>query len=117
MVLSGGGFDDLVSRDVLEEGWALPVLGVSQAQLPLLVAAPPVHGALVGHGEHVHRVGPGRDGHDVDVLEGGQALGLKHSVRGTGQTPILTTNVLPVSGSGEQDNAGGDTLHKLGGNP
>ncbi len=53
MVPSGGRLDDAISAEGVDEGRALSVFGVAEAQLALLVPAPGVNGPGFGDGKHV----------------------------------------------------------------
>ena len=101
MVLANRHFDNLVPRNVLDKGGAFPVLGISQTQLAFLITAPAIDGTFVGNGEDVDRAGSRRDGNDVDIFEGGKTLWLPNSVGRPRQIRVLTSHVLPISGSRE----------------
>ena len=65
MALSGGRLHDAMVAEAADEGRALPVFGVPEAELAFLVAAPGVDRPVLGDGENVNRARPGR--HELDL--------------------------------------------------
>merc|ERR1719469_1199735 len=83
----------------------LPVVGVSQPQLPLLVPAPRVHFAILGDGEAERRDTSLINCPDLYILQGIEPDGTPLSIFGVYNILRLSPDFLPVCGSAEEEDA------------